>query len=130
MTFAALFAEARALSEAAEAAKESRARDETAARLAAVADAQARLRDRILARFDAAVREAAAAGEREVALAEFDGGDTFDGEYCYLYLFKGAREPEAGVTPLLATLKKDLAPFDVSHEWRTGTVHNVVRARW
>ena len=32
-----------------------------------------------------------------------------------------------GHTPLLATLKKDLAPFDVSHEWRTGTVHNVVR---
>ena len=99
-------------------------------RLAAVASAQAKLRERMLADFDSAVRAAASAGKRAAVLAEFDGGDTFDGEYCYLYLLKGARGGEPGVTPLLDTLRAAVAPFDVDHEWLAGTVHNVVRVRW
>lgn len=103
---------------------------ERAAHVAAVAVAQAKLRATLLEDFGDRVREAAARGARELELAAFEGPDTYDGEFCYLYLLRGPRVAEAGVVPLLATLRRELAPFRVRHVWRQGTVMNRVVVTW
>ena len=76
------------------------------------------------------VMQAAREGKRELELLAFEGGDTFDGEFCYLYLLKGPRQPEDGVEPLLPRLRKQLLPFSVRHVWRQGTVQNRVVMAW
>ena len=60
----------------------------------------------------------------------FDGNDTYDGEFFYLFLLKGPRQADPGIRPLLATLRRALAPFRVVHEWKTGTVQNRVYVTW
>jgi hypothetical protein len=70
---------------------------------------------------------------RTVATDDDSGSATFS----YLFLVKGPREYEAredlvrdGVGTVLQTLRDDLAPFGVRHEWDQATNHNSVTVFW
>lgn len=125
-----VFEEARALAATFEHDAAAAAERERQAHVAAVAVAQAKLRATLLEDFRDRVREAAAAGKRELELLAFEGPDTYDGVFCYLYLLRGPRQAEAGLVPLLATLRRELAPFRVRHVWKQGTVMNRVVVSW
>lgn len=108
------------------------AAEETArqAHVAAVAAAQDRLLRHLLDGVGEGVLEAAGRGKRELDLVAFEGGDTFEGEFTYLYLLRGPRQREPGVEPLLPRLRACLAPFRVRHVWKPGTVQNAVVVSW
>lgn len=126
-----LFAEARALATAFEDEQARLVDEERAAHVANVAAAQSRLLARLTEGLEDRVLAAAAEGKRELEVLVFEGSETFDDEFCYLYLLKGARgQPEEGVVPLLATMRRMLAPFRVRHVWRLGTVQNTVLVSW
>lgn len=101
---------------------------------AAVRAAQARLFDSMVTDLPARIVEAAKAGRRDLELLVFDGSATYDGEYFFLYLLLGPRGPDRHasprVVPLLDTLRTSLAPFEVTHIWRPGTVQNQVLVSW
>ena len=98
--------------------------------LTGVARAQKALLERIVDAVPEAVRSSAARGERTAVVMEFQGPDTFDGEFCYLYLLKGPRGGDPEITPLMMLLRGALKPFRVTHEWRDGTVGNTVTVSW
>lgn len=132
----ALFEQARALSAAHEDAQAQAAAREAEEHALAVAAAQDRLLDRLVQDAEGAVLEAARQGRQEAELLVFEGGDTFDGEFCYLYLLKGPRARQPGqpggarVRPLLPRVRERLAPFHVRHDWKLGTVQNAVVVSW
>lgn len=132
-----LFEQARTLSAAYDDAQEREAAREAQDHARAVAAAQDRLLDRLVQDVEQAVLEAARAGRREAELLVFQGGDTFDGEFCYLYLLKGPRAtqplqapPLPRPRPLMPRLRERLAPFSVRHDWKPGTVQNAVVVSW
>lgn len=137
-----LYSEAQTLTTACVQRELRREEEERVAHEAAVAVAQERLLTHLLAGLEDRVREAAGQGRTEAELLEFNGNDTFDGEFCYLYLLKGprgqkdrqgpgrAQDPSPRVWPLLRTLRTALAPFVVRHLWKTGTVQNSVAVSW
>lgn len=104
--------------------------EERAAHVAAARAAQDRLFETLLHGFEGLVRGAAAEGKHEVDLLAFEGADTFNNEFCYLYLLKGPRQPEAGIQPLLPELRRAVAPFRLRHVWRPGTVQNKLVVSW
>lgn len=157
---AALFVHAREVSAKAAVdnlAREAEARREFVTR---VAKAQEELCRRVHETLDEKIRTAAAAGQRGVKILSFAGpekfewtppGDTTDdaadtaaddadaanATFSYLFLVKGPREYEAredlvrdGVGTVLQTLRDDLAPFGVRHEWDQATNHNSVTVFW
>lgn len=127
----ALYTEARALTAASLREQQRREEEERAAHEAAVAAAQDRLLGRLLNGLEDRVREAASEGKREVELLVFEGNETFDGEFFYLYLLKGPRDRRgARVVPLLRTMQQSLAPFSVKHIWKLGTTQNQVVLAW
>jgi hypothetical protein len=125
-----------------------------------VAKAQEELCRRVHETLDEKVRTAAAAGQRGVKILSFAGPEKFDwtprgdtttdaaadtatdddsgsATFSYLFLVKGPREYEAredlvrdGVGTVLQTLRDDLAPFGVRHEWDQATNHNSVTVFW
>ena len=125
-----LFSEAQELTRGVEAGLARRAEEARAVHLAAVSRAQTALLERIVEGVPGAVRASATRGERIAAVLEFQGPDTFDGEFCYLYLLKGPRGGDPDIKPLLATLRDALTPFRVTHDWRDGTVANAVTVAW
>lgn len=125
-----LFAEVQSLVAAAKQDAVRREEEERAAHVAAVRAAQGRLLSTLLDGFEGLVRAAAAEGLHEVDLLSFEGADTFDGEFCFLYLLKGPRQAEEGVEPLLPNLRRALAPFRLRHVWRQGTVQNRLVVSW
>lgn len=131
---ASLFAEARAVAASREGAAVTAAQDERAALAAAVTAAQDRLLTTLLEGFTEKVRRAAHEGKRETELLAFNGGDTFDDQFCYLFLLKGPRSTDRdacpGVVPLLGTLQNRVAPFRLRHVWKQGTVQNSLVASW
>lgn len=126
----ALFEQARSLVAAHDDSEAREAEREAVQHARAVADAQDRLLDRLVADADRVVLEAARQGRREAELLTFEGGDTFDGDFCYLYLLRGPRTRQPGVVPLLPRVREKLAPFLVRHVWKTGTVQNAVVVSW
>lgn len=125
-----LFAEARALAAGVEDSAAAAAEAERARHVADVAAAQTKLKAALVDGLEARVREAAAGGARELELLAFEGGDTYDGTFCFLYLVRGPRQADPEIVPLLTTLRRELAPFRVRHEWKTGTVMNRVMLTW
>jgi hypothetical protein len=125
-----------------------------------VAKTQEELCRRVHETLDEKVRTAAAAGQRGVKILSFAGPEKFEwtppetppadagadsdkdadessATFSYLFLVKGPREYEAredlvsdGVGTLLQTLRDDLAPFGVRHEWDQATNHNSVTVFW
>lgn len=125
-----LFGEAQALVALCEDSRlQAEARDREA-RLRGIRSAQARLLEGLTEGLSDRVLHAAREGARELDLLTFNGADTFDGEFCYLYLLKGPRQQEEGVDPLLPRLRRLLAPFSVRHVWEQGTVHNRIVMAW
>ena len=71
------------------------------------------------------------------AAADTASDDDSSATFSYLFLVKGPREYEAredlvrdGVGTVLQTLRDDLAPFGVRHEWDQATNHNSVTVFW
>ena len=122
-----------------------------------VAKAQEELCRRVHETLDEKIRTAAAAGQRGVKILSFAGPEKFEwtppcddapgddapaapdatATFSYLFLVKGPREYEAredlvrdGVGTVLQTLRDDLAPFGVRHEWDQATNHNSVTVFW
>ena len=128
-----LYDEARALIVARRAQETRDAETEAAAHVSAVSLAQSQLLSRLLDGFQERVMEAAREGRCEMELLAFEGGDTFDDEFCYLYLLRGPRQPDSfnsGIAPLLPALRGSLAPFRVRHVWKQGTVQNSLVVAW
>lgn len=125
-----LYSEARALTQGLDTGASRRAEEARVQHLAAVSLAQLALLRRVTEFVPEAVRACAARGERHAVVLQFQGPDTFDGEFCYLYLLKGPRGGDPEITPLLVTLRDALKPFRVTHEWRDGTVANTLTVAW
>lgn len=153
----ALFVHAREVSAKAAAdnlAREAQARREFVDRVAKV---QEELCRRVYETLDETIRTAAAAGQRSVKVLSFEGpekfawlpasddtvgdttddGDTAKQTFSYLFLVKGPREYEVreelardGLGTVLQTLRNELAPFGVRHEWDQATNHNSVSVFW
>ena len=126
----ALFREAQALASRCEHDRAQAGALEEAARLEAIAAAQDLLLAALTEGLAERVLQAAREGKHELDLLAFQGSDTFDGEFCYLYLLKGPRQREEGVHPLLPRLRRELSPFVVRHVWKAGTVQNRVVVAW
>ena len=101
-----------------------------------IREEQERLFGRIMSVVSHAVRDAAARGQHSASVLDFGGSDKF-GEFCFLYLVRGAptgvdkREMDAmGVKPLMHRLKRCLRPFVVRHVWTRATNDNTVILYW
>lgn len=99
---------------------------------------QERLFQHVLAAAPAAVREAAAKGQRTAVVLRFTGADKLD-EFCYLYMLKGPMAPDAraemramGARPLLHRLRAEFqaAGFGVHHAWQRATNDNSLALTW
>lgn len=133
-----LYAEAVATSAAAVARAEEDARlqlEDTGRRMAAE---QERLYRHIIDAMPAAVRGAAAKGQRVAVILEFGGGDKLQ-DFCLLYMLKGPHAAEhraemkaMGVKPLLPRLRSVLsrAGFGVHHAWQRATNQNTLAVTW
>jgi hypothetical protein len=101
-----------------------------------------------------AVLTAAAAGLREATVLSFRGNEAVEvppapaapepgeqppapSELCYLFLVRGPRDaPDRrrlvahGFEPLLMRMRRELAPFRVTHRWDRATNGNEVVVAW
>jgi hypothetical protein len=110
----------------------------TAAVCSKISPVQVRLKQSLLKRIPALVREAASQGRTSVDLLAFRGNDKFeDHEFSYLFLLKGPRDHEQhrdlrkyGYVPLLNTLVNDVMPFGLVFRWIPGANLNKLILEW
>ena len=104
--------------------------------------AQMALKSDILGRVQDVIRVAAAKGHTTAELLTFHGNDKFKTsetceEFPVLFLLKGPANQEQrhkllaeGFVPLIEVLQKELAPFEVRHNWTVGTNANRIHLVW
>lgn len=99
---------------------------------------QEQLRRAVMGTLPAAVRRAAADGQRAAVVLRFGGADKLV-EFCYLYMLRGPRDAAdraemraMGVRPLLPRLRAELqaAGFGVHHAWQRSTNDNTLAVTW
>lgn len=100
--------------------------------VARVVDAQDRLLKQMLGRLPQVKQEAESEGKSEADILVFDGMDTFENYFFYLYLLKPPIKgpPPPGFQPLLHRLQTELHPLQVTHVWEEGTRHNRIVVSW
>lgn len=131
-----LYAEAKRLSSEAVVAAICKAEDELRQAAADSAAAQESLLAQLDQGLAEGVRAAAQLGARRATVLAFHGADAHEG-FCYLHLLKGPRDPERqqqlgqhGFEPLLRRLRRQWAPFKVTHAWDQATNLNSVSVEW
>jgi hypothetical protein len=136
-TFTALYNEAIRISHTAEPTDDDAFVDSVASLCADAAQAQATLRDNLLAELPAKVKAAASKGKFSATILEFAGADKFDDNFSYLFLLKGPRDlPQQndlaarGFVPLYTSLYYRMSPFLVNFQWTPGTNLNSLTVSW
>lgn len=107
-----------------------------------ICKAQEKLKAHIQDKVPDAIRIAAAKGHTMTDIITFHGNDKFiiegeGDEFPILFLLKGPANPEQrqmllaeGFVPLLETLRREMAPFEVRHNWTVGTNQNRLSLVW